>query len=54
MEEYLGVAREAGITTREIEAVKHCVMAVAAGQVNAQLQAARQKAPNANRRATQK
>ena len=44
MEEYLGVAKDAGITTREIEAVKHIVMAVAAGQVNAQLGAVRQQA----------
>jgi hypothetical protein len=41
MEEYLGVAKEEGISTAEVEAVKHCVMAVAAGQVNSQIAAVR-------------
>ncbi len=41
MEEYLGVARDVGITTAEVEAVKHCVMAVAAGQVDGQVAAVR-------------
>lgn len=41
MEEYLGVAKEVGITTAEVEAVKHIVMAVSAGQVGAQVAAVR-------------
>ena len=41
MEEYLGVAKDAGISTSEVEAVKHCVMAVPAGQVNSQVAAVR-------------
>ncbi len=44
MEEYLGVAKDMGITTRELEAVKYIAMAVAAGQVNAQLGAVRKLA----------
>ncbi len=44
MDEYLGVAKEMGISTSEVEAVKHIVMAVSAGQVNAQLGAVRKAA----------
>ncbi len=38
MEEYLGVAKEEGITEDEIGTVQAIVMAVSAGRVNAQLE----------------
>lgn len=38
MEQYLGVAKEEGITEDEIGAVQAIVMAVAAGRIQAQLQ----------------
>lgn len=41
MREYFGVAKETGISRREIEAVQSIVMAVAAGRVGAQFRAAR-------------
>ena len=37
MDEYLGVARDEGVTEDEIGAVQAVVMAVAAGRVGAQL-----------------
>ena len=36
MDEYLGVAKEGGVTNAEVETVKSIVMAVSAGRVNAQ------------------
>jgi alkylhydroperoxidase/carboxymuconolactone decarboxylase family protein YurZ len=41
MENYLRVAKEAGITEDEIGAAQAVVMAVAAGRINAQLSAVR-------------
>ena len=41
MEEYLGVAKEENVSETEIGAVQSIVMAVAAGQVGAQLRRAR-------------
>jgi hypothetical protein len=43
MAHYLGVAKEVGITGSEIGAVQSCVMAVAAGKVNAQLREATER-----------
>ncbi|UCH11296.1 MAG: hypothetical protein JSU61_05250 [Fidelibacterota bacterium] len=43
MEHYLGVAREEGLSEKEIGAVQAIVMAVSAGRVNAQLQEVRKK-----------
>ncbi len=37
MEHYLGVAKEEGITERELGAVQAVVMAVSAGRINAQV-----------------
>jgi hypothetical protein len=37
MEHYLGVAKEEGITQRELGAVQAVVMAVSAGRINAQV-----------------
>jgi hypothetical protein len=37
MEHYLGVAKEEGITSDQIEAVKSIVMAVSAGRISAQV-----------------
>jgi hypothetical protein len=37
MDEYFGVAKEKGVTSRELEAVQSIVMAVAGGHVRAQL-----------------
>ena len=44
MEEYLGVAREEGITDDEIGAVQAIVMAVQAGRIRAQFQEVRNRA----------
>jgi len=44
MDEYFGVAKEKGVTSREIEAVQSIVMAVAGGRVRAQLWHARKQA----------
>jgi len=41
MDEYFGVAKEMGMTRREIEAVQAIVMAVAGGRVRAQFLDAR-------------
>jgi hypothetical protein len=41
MEHYLGVAREEGLTEKQIGAVQAIVMAVSAGRVNAQLREVR-------------
>ena len=46
MEEYFGVAREAGITDDEIGTVQSIVMAVAAGKVRAQFCEARSRRDN--------
>ena len=43
MTSYFGVAKDAGLTTAEIDAVQSIVMAVAAGQVRAQFREARRK-----------
>jgi hypothetical protein len=43
MAEYSGVAREKGLTSREVEAVQSIVMAVAGGRVRAQFKEARQR-----------
>jgi hypothetical protein len=43
MEYYLGVAREEGLSEKEIGAVKAIVMAVSAGRVGAQLREVRKK-----------
>lgn len=43
MENYLGVAREEGITDEQIGAVQAIVMAVSAGRVNAQLREVRSR-----------
>jgi hypothetical protein len=43
MQEYFGVAKDEGITGRELEAVQSIVMAVAAGRVRAQLRDARRR-----------
>jgi hypothetical protein len=43
MAEYFGVAKEKGVTSRELEAVQAIVMAVAGGRVRAQLSAARKR-----------
>jgi hypothetical protein len=43
MAEYFGVAKEKGVTSRELEAVQAIVMAVAGGRVRAQLQDARRR-----------
>ena len=45
MAEYFGVAKEEGVTGRELEAVQAIVMAVAGGRVRAQLQDARKRKP---------
>ena len=44
MDAYFGVAKEAGLTGEEIEAVQSIVMAVSAGRVRAQFREARTKA----------
>lgn len=44
MAEYFGVAKEKGVTTRELEAVQAIVMAVSGGRVRAQLRDARKRA----------
>ena len=44
MDEYFGVAKETGVTRREIEAVQSVVMGVAAGRVRAQFREARKQA----------
>jgi len=41
MEHYLGVAKDAGITQRELGAVQAVVMAVSAGRINAQVREVR-------------
>ena len=41
MDEYFGVAKEKGVSGRELEAVQSIVMAVAGGQVRARLRDAR-------------
>ncbi len=48
MEHYFGVARELGLSGSEIGAVQACVMAVAAGKVNAEVReaTARSKTPS--------
>ncbi len=43
MASYFGVAKEAGISSREIEAVQAIVMAVSAGRVRAQFRDARKR-----------
>ena len=43
MNEYLGVAREEGITSKEIGAVQAIAMAVSAGRVRAQFREVRTK-----------
>ena len=43
MDEYFGVAKDMGMTRREIEAVQSIVMAVAGGRVRAQFLDARRK-----------
>jgi hypothetical protein len=43
MAEYSGVAREQGVTSRELEAVQSIVMAVSGGRVRAQLREASQR-----------
>ncbi len=43
MDEYFGVAKEKGLTSRELEAVQSIVMAVAGGRVRAQLWDARKR-----------
>jgi hypothetical protein len=48
MEDYLGVAREEGLSDEEIGAVQSVVMAVSAGRVRAQLREVR-KGSNASR-----
>jgi hypothetical protein len=44
MQSYFGVAKDAGITPAEIDAVQAIVMAVSAGRVRAQFREARRKA----------
>ena len=41
MEHYFGVAKEEGLTDKEIDAVQSIVMAVSAGRVRAQFREAR-------------
>jgi hypothetical protein len=41
MKEYFGVAKEMGVTSKEIEAVQSIVMAVSGGRVRAQFRDAR-------------
>ena len=43
MNEYFGVAKAAGLTSREIEAVQSIVMAVAGGRVRSQFRDARKR-----------
>jgi hypothetical protein len=43
MAEYFGVAKEKGVTARELEAVQAIVMAVSGGRVRAQLRDARKR-----------
>jgi len=43
MDEYFGVAKEMGMTPREIEGVQSIVMAVAGGRVRAQFREARKQ-----------
>lgn len=47
MEHYLGVAREEGITDREIGAAQAVVMAVSAGKIRAQFREVRARAKGA-------
>lgn len=44
MRSYFGVAKDVGLTSREIEAVQAIVMAVSGGRVRAQFRQAREKA----------
>jgi hypothetical protein len=48
MEHYLGVAKEEGISERELGAVQAVVMAVSAGRINAQVRDVRSRATYAN------
>jgi alkylhydroperoxidase/carboxymuconolactone decarboxylase family protein YurZ len=48
MEHYLGVAKELGLSGSEIGAVQASVMAVAAGQVNAQVREASARSGSAS------
>jgi len=43
MRHYFGVAKETGVSPKEIEAVQSIVMAVAGGQVRAQFREARRR-----------
>jgi hypothetical protein len=43
MENYLGVAKDRGLSDKEIEAVKSIVMSVSAARVNAQLREVRSR-----------
>jgi hypothetical protein len=43
MDEYFGVAKDMGISTKEIETVQSIVMAVSGGRVRAQFREARKK-----------
>ncbi|MFC1619824.1 hypothetical protein ACFL45_07750 [Candidatus Neomarinimicrobiota bacterium] len=43
MEDYLGVAREEGLSEKEIGAVQAIVMAVSAGRVGAQMREVRKR-----------
>ena len=43
MDEYFGVAKEEGVTDRELEAVQAIVMAVSGGRVRVQLADARRR-----------
>lgn len=44
MDEYLGVAREAGVSREELGAIQSIVMAVSGGRVRAQSDEARRRA----------
>lgn len=48
MRSYFGVAKELGISSKEIEAVQSIVMAVSAGRVRAQFREARAASPKAD------
>jgi hypothetical protein len=50
MDNYLGVAKEEGLTDDEIKTVQSIVMAVAAGKINAQVREVRSKAENQSQR----
>ena len=49
MDEYFGVAKEAGITHEEIETIQSIVMAVSGGRVRAQFLEARMRGAVARR-----